>query len=56
MKAVKNVLTSYVNYVMFMLNSNEPNRVACYCLDQISGRREFVLNLLQKGSIAASFW
>ena len=29
---------------------------SCQCLDQISGRREFVLNLLQKCSIEKCFW
>ena len=28
---------------------------SCQCLDQISGTRKFVLNLLQKRSIGASF-
>ena len=28
MRSVKNVLTSLLNYVMFMLNSNEPIKVA----------------------------
>ena len=35
---------------------NAKEQQSCQCFNQISGKREFSLNLLQKPSIGTSFW
>ena len=54
MGSEKYILLDFAKYLSFLKSAKEQQ--SCECLDQISGRRDFVLILLQKCSIKTSFW
>ena len=54
MESEKYISAGYCQISKLLRSAKEQQN--CQCLDQKSGRRWFVVNLLQKRSIGTSFW